>query len=75
MTCNVGRTERIIRGVLGLALIGIGWLADIHGGWRAAALVIGGISLATALVGFCPLWEALGINTCSKVRTGTDRDR
>lgn len=62
MTKNVGGIDRIIRGILGLALIGVALTGVSPWGW------IGIILLATALIGWCPPYSILGINTCkSKV--------
>jgi hypothetical protein len=57
---NMGKTDRIIRAVLGVLLIGNVFIALQHPvGW------IGVILLATAIVGICPLYSLLGINTKS----------
>jgi hypothetical protein len=63
MTRNVGAVDRAIRVVLGLALLWYALLAAPTGfnwvGW------LGLVPLATALVGSCPLYSILGLNTCS----------
>ena len=59
MTRNVGGIDRGLRFVVGLALIGL-TLAGVIGWWGW----IGVVPLGTALVGFCPLYPLLGINTC-----------
>lgn len=57
---NMGKTDRIIRAVLGVLLIGNVFVALQHPvGW------IGVILLATAIVGICPLYSLLGVNTKS----------
>ena len=58
MTKNVGGIDRIIRSILGLALIGVALAGISPWGW------IGIILLATALIGWCPPYSILGINTC-----------
>jgi hypothetical protein len=66
---NVGMTDRIVRIVVGLALIAfaLGYLAPGVSyrwiGW------IGIIPLATAVFGTCPLYSVLGMSTCSAART------
>lgn len=65
MSCNVGGIERTIRVLLGAALL---WLALVHvvtGGWAIVFYVVAAIALVTGLVGFCPAWKLLGINTCA----------
>jgi hypothetical protein len=59
MTRNVGGIDRILRIVVGLALIGLAATGTV--GWWGW---IGLVPLGTALVGFCPLYPLLGINTC-----------
>jgi hypothetical protein len=59
MARNVGGIDRILRIVVGLALIGLAFNGTV--GWWGW---IGIVPLGTALVGFCPLYPLLGINTC-----------
>jgi hypothetical protein len=59
MKTNVGGIDRVLRIVLGLALIGL-TLAGTIGVWGWIGLV----PLATAAIGFCPLYPMLGISTC-----------
>jgi hypothetical protein len=56
---NVGTIDRVLRIVVGLALISIVFIGpQTPWGW------IGVIPLATALMGYCPLYSLLGIKTC-----------
>jgi len=60
MKSNVGGIDRIIRIVLGLALIGLTLTGNIGAwGW------LGVVPLATGAIGWCPPYAILGINTCS----------
>lgn len=59
MNKNVGNIERIVRVVIGLAIIIWGFYAK---NWWGA---IGIIPLVTGLIGWCPLYALLRINTCS----------
>jgi hypothetical protein len=64
MTTNEGTLDRIIRAVLGVAAL-VGALAiGISTAGGVALLVVGGILVVTAAVGFCPLYRVLGISTC-----------
>jgi hypothetical protein len=57
---NVGKTDRIIRVVLGVLLIGNVFFALQHPiGW------IGVILLVTGIAGICPVYSLLGLNTNS----------
>jgi hypothetical protein len=59
MKANVGTIDRVLRILVGLALIA---LAATHtiGAWGYVGL----IPLATGLFRFCPLYSLLGIRTC-----------
>lgn len=59
MKANVGGIDRILRLVLGLALIGL-TLSGTIGAWGWLGLVLVG----TAAIGFCPLYPLIGLNTC-----------
>jgi hypothetical protein len=61
MSKNIGGIERILRIVVGLGLIAIVFVGpQTNWGW------FGVIPLVTGLVGWCPPYSLLGINTCSK---------
>lgn len=56
---NVGTVDRILRIVIGLALIGLTLFGSIGPwGW------IGVVPLITASLGTCPLYTVLGFSTC-----------
>lgn len=59
MTRNVGSIDRVLRIVVGLALI-----ASAAGGWFSPWGYIGVVPLLTAIFGFCPAYTLLGLNTC-----------
>lgn len=62
MNINIGTADRVIRVVVGLALIAFAWFYSnvpySYLGW------IGIIPILTAAIGFCPLYAVLGISTC-----------
>jgi len=58
MKHNVGGMERVIRIVLGLAIIGAGVM---YASWWGA---IGAVLVVTGLIGWCPPYAMMGINTC-----------
>jgi O-antigen ligase len=61
MTKNVGAMDRTVRIVAGLVLIALAATGSIGGwGW------IGVVPLATGLLGWCPPYAMLGINTCGR---------
>ena len=59
MKTNVGGIDKILRVVVGIALIAL-TLMGIIGIWGW----IGVVPLATGLMGWCPLYPLLGMNTC-----------
>lgn len=60
MKTNIGGIERIIRAVAGGALVALAATGTV--GWWGW---LGAIPLATGLIGWCPPYAILGINTCS----------
>ena len=61
---NVGHVERIVRVGLGLTLLAIGGLTALPTWGTMIALVFGIVALVTGIMGFCPAWRILGVNTC-----------
>lgn len=59
MTCNMGSTDRILRGIAGVAIIAAGLYFTSWWG------LIGLIPLGTAFVGWCPAYVPFGISTRS----------
>ncbi len=67
MKKNIGNIERIIRivggaGILSLAVIGP----------QTPWALLGAVPLLTGLIGWCPPYHLLGINTCGKCETGKE---
>lgn len=60
MTKNIGGIDRIVRIIVGVALIAA-TLTGAIGVWGW----IGVVPLVTALMGWCPPYAILGFNTCS----------
>lgn len=59
MKQNIGNAERVIRAIVGIGLISLVFVGpQTVWGW------IGVIPLATAIIGWCPPYALLGINTC-----------
>lgn len=60
MKTNEGGIDRIVRILAGLVLIGLAYTGTV-GMWG----YIGVVPLATGLIGWCPAYTLLGMNTCS----------
>ena len=60
MPRNEGTIDRALRIIAGLVLLSLVFVGpQTPWGW------VGLVPLATGLVGFCPLYSLLGINTCA----------
>ena len=66
MKANVGGIDRILRMVLGVALIIVGAMGLLNVPWSYVAIGAGAVFLLTSLIRFCPIYPILGINTCGK---------
>ena len=64
---NVGSIDRILRIVVGLALLVWFFMDQGTGFWHYAKL-IGLLPLATGLMGSCLMYSVLGISTCPRKR-------
>ncbi|MBL8398196.1 MAG: DUF2892 domain-containing protein [Candidatus Accumulibacter sp.] len=65
MKLNVGGIDKILRIVVGIALIAMAAMGVIGAwGW------IGVVPLLTGLFSFCPLYSLLGMNTCPISKNG-----
>ena len=62
---NVGGMDKVLRIVVGLALLAAGLFGPL--GWWGA---IGLVPLLTGLVGNCPLYSILGVRTCPAPNPG-----
>lgn len=60
---NVGKTDRIIRLVLGLGAVAGGYLA-LAEPLSYIVMLVGLVLMATGALGTCALYSVLGINTC-----------
>jgi len=60
MKCNVGKTDKIIRIVLGIIIGALGYYYQTW--WGLVAIV----PIGTALINFCPLYPIVGASTCAK---------
>lgn len=65
MKVNVGGIDKILRIVVGIALIAM-TLMGVIGAWGW----IGVVPLLTGLFGVCPLYSIIGMNTCPIRRNG-----
>jgi hypothetical protein len=60
MNTNMGSADRIIRGIIGVAILAAGYY---YKSWFG---LIGLIPLGTAILSWCPGYLPFGISTCRK---------
>jgi hypothetical protein len=65
MEQNMGKTDRIIRAVIGALLIILAF-ASFVGAVKWIALIVGLVMLATAATSRCPAYSIFGIKTCER---------
>ena len=66
MKLNMGKTDRVIRTVVAVVLIGLLIGGQVTGSLAILAGVVATIFLMTSLIGFCPLYRLLGLSTCGR---------
>jgi hypothetical protein len=65
---NEGNLDRILRAVVGAAVISLVFVGPQSAwGW------VGLVPLITGLVGTCPVYSLLGINTCGIKQSGSPK--
>ncbi len=63
MALNEGTTDRIARLVVAVAAVLFSWWAGFGSVAGIILLVVAGIAVVTAAVGYCPTYQLLGIST------------
>ena len=69
MNANVGTIDRVLRLIIGLALIITPFASNLPlfdaVTYKYVAVAVGAILVATAAMKFCPLYRIFGLRTCS----------
>lgn len=60
---NLASWERLLRTLIGLGMISVGWLVPSGGLWSAALKVLGFFPLVTGLLAWCPFFAVLGVSS------------
>jgi hypothetical protein len=55
--------DRIVRVVIGIVILYLGWGSVVTGGWGVFLKIFGFIPLLTGLVGYCPLYSLFKLVT------------
>ena len=61
MCSNVGGADRILRAVVGLIILSL-----VFVGPKSWWGLVGLVPLGTAILGFCPAYLPIGLNTCGR---------
>lgn len=63
MRTNESGLDRVVRVVLGIVILALGWGGVVTGGWGVFFKAIGFLPLLTGLVGFCPAYALFKFST------------
>ncbi len=63
---NVGMIDRVIRIILGIILLYLFVVNMVVAPWSYLVALIGLILLVTGIIGSCPLYSMIGMNTLGK---------
>lgn len=66
MKKNMGNTDRIIRMIIAVLVAVLYFTGTLTGTVGIILLVLAGVFVLTSLVGFCPLYTLVGIDTCPR---------
>ena len=66
MKANVGGADRVVRIIIGLALLSLLFILPAPTKWWG---LVGVVPLLTAFMSFCPLYSIIGVNTCPVQRS------
>ncbi len=66
MTKNMGSPDRMIRIAVAIVLAALIAMGKITGTWAYVAGAVAAIFLVTSLIGFCPAYRLVGVNSCGK---------
>ncbi len=66
MKTNESALDRVIRVALGIVLLALYFLHVVSGTLGIVFVVLAAIALITGIIGFCPLYALLKINTNKK---------
>lgn len=65
MKKNMGSTDKIIRLILAAVFAVLFFTGTVTGIFSYILLALGAIFVLTSLVGFCPIYALVGLNTCA----------
>ena len=66
MKKNMGSTDRLVRLLLSFAMATLALTGLVTGTLGIILLAAAGIFLLTSIVGMCPIYTLIGVNTCPR---------
>jgi hypothetical protein len=60
---NEASWDRVVRILIGAVMLYLGWTGALAGTWGTVFRYLGFVPLLTGLIGWCPLYHALGFST------------
>jgi hypothetical protein len=69
MKKNMGDLDKVIRLLIVAVILGLYFTEIISGTIAIVLVAVGFVFVATSIIGFCPLYTLLGINTCKVKNT------
>ncbi len=63
MHINEGGVDRILRLMVGVALLAVAYFY-LDGTWAWVASIVGAVAILTGAVGICPAYALIGFDTC-----------
>ncbi len=64
MKKNLGSTDKVIRYILAIVALFIGFLSGVSGFVQGIFISVALILIGTSLLSFCPLYAIVGLKTC-----------
>ena len=63
---NEAPWDRVLRILLGLFLLYLGWTGVVGGGLGVVLKILGFLPLLTGVFGYCPAYRLFGVSTCAR---------
>lgn len=63
---NMGGFDRIARVVVAIVLAVLAYNGTLEGGLATGGYIVAAVFLITSLIGFCPAYRLMGMDTCGK---------
>lgn len=64
MKKNVGNIDKVIRVLLAVVFAALYFTGTVSGTPGLVLLVLGVVFVLTSVIGFCPIYAIVGLNTC-----------